>query len=215
MRTLLRLLSTLALSIFLFGPFASAARAADTGSTEAPAVSQAKDFPKKPDFSDLTPEEIQIYRHGAMSTGQRVGGGLLGTFAGFGTGHIVYGMYGSKGWIFTVGEAASLGMAVGGAVLGISGCSTAVFEQSGSGNCGGGLALYFVGSLTYIGFRIWEIIDVWTIPGSYNARYRAINEKANPDSDSRSDRGVLLLPIVASNVQGTGMNYGLGLTVKF
>ena len=128
-------------------------------------------------LSRLSPEELAIYQYGEISTGSLIGGGLLGTFVGFGTGHIVYGKYGQRGWIFTVGEVGTIAMATVGAAKIITSC---LFDGSSSG-CSTGSGLFILGGVGFFGFRLWELIDVWTIPGSHNDRYRSIKAFARSE----------------------------------
>ena len=159
---------------------------------------------KKSDLDGLTTDEIEIYQHGEIGTGSLVGGGLLGTFVGFGTGHIVYGKYASKGWIFTLGEAVSLGIVVAGAVSTLTNCSFG--DKNG---CSKGSGLMTFGSFAFLGFRIWEIIDVWTIPGFHNSKYRAIKARVDGTADSEFH----LAPLVVSN--GARSGYGLQAALTF
>ncbi len=80
-------------------------------------------------------------------------GGLVGTFFGFGVGHAVIGEYGNMGWVFTVGELAGIGLMTGGYYLGISGDES--FPKAG-------LGMILGGCLVTLGFRIWEIVDIWS-----------------------------------------------------
>jgi len=156
-------------------------------------------------LSNLTTEEIKTYQYGEISTGALIGGGLLGTFVGFGTGHIVYGKYTSKGWIFTVSELASM-LAL---VYGASQVTTCLLFIPGS-DCAGGVAWYSVGAMGYVGFHLWEIIDVWTIPGSHNRDYRAIKSRLGIKELSRS---IYLTPHFSSEVRN-GTQIGLSLSLR-
>lgn len=127
----------------------------------------------------LSEDERRILDIGLISDTRYIIGGILGTYPiGLGLGHAVQGRYMDRGWIFTVGELASL------AVL-ISGLSSSLsdsFEgrESSSGN--GALVLGLIG---YVGFRVFEIIDVWATPIEHNRRYRAI--KARQDTTAQMD----------------------------
>jgi hypothetical protein len=79
---------------------------------------------------------------------QYVGGGLVGTFLGYGTGHAIQERYLYKGLIFTLGEFGTLW--TGGHCF-VSGCPDGLFFASLAG---------------YFGLRIWEIVDVWMISSS-------------------------------------------------
>jgi hypothetical protein len=129
--------------------------------------------PKQENLSSLTTDEIKIFQYGEISTGSLIGGGLLGTFIGFGTGHIVYGKYTSRGWMFTLGEFAALGIAAAGASKSVIDCTL-----SNANGCSNGFGLFIFGAVSFYALRIFEIIDVWTLPGVHNREFRAIQEKA-------------------------------------
>lgn len=97
-----------------------------------------------------------------MSTGQYVVGGVLGTYPGLGIGHAVQGRWKEKGWIFTTGEL------VGGVMVGI-GAGECLGDAAGDAlagqkttNCDSNLLA--AGAITFLVFKVWEIIDVWVEP---------------------------------------------------
>lgn len=128
------------------------------------------------DGSSLTPDEQSLLERGEYERRELVGGGVLGTIVGFGTGHIVQGRYGKRGWMFTAGEAGSLSATA----LGLAICGATDDEDDVEffsnldcmlGVVSGGLAIFS-------GFRIWEIVDVWAVPARHNERVRALKAKA-------------------------------------
>jgi len=161
---------------------------------------------KRPDLSQLTTEEIRTYQYGEISTGSLIGGGLLGTFVGLGFGHIVYGEYGSKGWIFTVSELGSLGIMTAGLSQAAAGCTLL-----NTSSCSNGLGLYTFGAFAYFGLRIWEIVDVWTLPSRHNGEYRAIQSKLGI---SRARTEWQVLPMIGPAAGGRS-TYGLSLAMTF
>ncbi len=120
----------------------------------------------------FTPQEYEILRKGEISEGRYVGGGLLGTVVGYGIGHAVQGRWSDKGWIFTVGELASVSVIV----ITATSCIAADLEgRAREDRCMAAL----VGSLVaYTGFRIWEIIDLWAAPPNHNRRVRELRYRA-------------------------------------
>lgn len=83
-----------------------------------------------------------------VSRAQYIAGGVLGTLMGIGIGHAIQGRYMENGWLFTatqLGSAFSLG----------------VFAGQGNEVWTG------LSAITLIGFRIWELIDVWWLPSSH------------------------------------------------
>lgn len=159
-------------------------------------------------FSELTPDQIRIYQYGEISKDSLVGGGLLGTVVGLGTGHIVYGEYSRKGWIFTVGEMSTLAIATGGLTAGVTGCFTASSDR-----CSSGIGLSLLGATAFFGLRLWEIIDVWTLPGNHNSEYRAIKEKVDAPV-RRASRVGMILPIISPE-HNQSTKWGLKFTMPF
>jgi hypothetical protein len=120
----------------------------------------------------LTVDERELLARGEISSGQHVGGGLVGTFVGFGIGHAVQGRYIDRGWIFTLGELASMGALV----AGVSSCLQDSISSRGSRSCDD---TFIIGGLVgLLGFRIWEIVDVWGGPAWHNERVRELRERA-------------------------------------
>lgn len=93
-----------------------------------------------------------------------VAGGITGSLLGFGIGHAIQGRYKEKGWIFTVADTLALGTIIGGAAAATTKMGTGVVR---SGDPKMKDALPFVGitalgAALYTGFRIWEIVDLWS-----------------------------------------------------
>ncbi len=91
-----------------------------------------------------------IFDKGPMITkGQYIGGGVLGTIIGFGTGHIVQNRWEEIGWVFTAAELAGFSLMV---------TSWAIGPGSARD------ALGITGYLIWSGFKVWEIVDIWGEP---------------------------------------------------
>lgn len=139
--------------------------------------------------AQVNTEDQEILSAGRISTGRYVGGGITGTLLGFGIGHGVvgHGFYPKRGWVFTVSEL------VGGLTM-VSGFASCHgdFWSWGSDfyvgkNCSSGqkTAMAF-GALIYYGFRIWEIVDIWTSPLDHNDRYDELKGPRHSDKTSTS-----------------------------
>ena len=74
---------------------------------------------------------------------------------------------------------------------------------SGSSGCGGAVA----GIYAFIGFRIWEIIDVWTGVPKYHSKQDYILNTLNINKKETSFH---LVPIINEN-----NNFGLGIAARF
>ena len=96
--------------------------------------------------------ELQPATTAGMHPVQYVGGGVVGTFVGFGLGHLVQGRWLERGWIFSVAEPPL--MVLGAAALFANSAHTGKSEPNG-------LAIF---GAAFVGMRIWEAVDVWYTP---------------------------------------------------
>lgn len=156
--------------------------------------------------SRTSDRDFEIVQRGLYSQGEIVGGGLLGTVVGFGTGHLAQRRWRDTGWIFTVGESASIIALVGG----VAACSTADDdddEEDGlrlfSESAGCVVAVGAVTAVTFVAFRVAELIEVWAHPQIHNKRFRKIEEE-------RARQAVQWSPYVAPHEAG-GASFGIGL----
>lgn len=144
----------------------------------------------------LSEEDRRALQIGEISTTAYVVGGIIGTYpVGLGIGHAIQGRYLDKGWIFTVGELGSVALLV----AGVGDCYSAAL--GGYTKCNSGLT--WLGLMGYVGFRIWEIIDVWAAPPEINRRYREIK--------GRTGSQVSLSPLLTATHDGAV----LGLKMTF
>jgi hypothetical protein len=94
-----------------------------------------------------------------VPTGKYITGGIIGSAVGLGIGHAIQDRYHDKGLIFTATEAAGLTAVL----LGASQCKT---ETDSLGvkktNCDSGMSTMLVGYGVFLGFHIWEVVDIWT-----------------------------------------------------
>lgn len=144
----------------------------------------------------LDEDDRRVLRIGEISTTAYVIGGIVGTYPiGLGVGHAIQGRYMDKGWIFTVGELGSLAVAV----AGVGSCWDSATSTSRS--CNGGML--FLGAMGFIGFRLWEIIDVWAAPPEINRRYRELKLRMEP----RVSFSPLIMPTKDGAVLGLEMTF--------
>jgi hypothetical protein len=154
-------------------------------------------------YEDLTQEEKEILARGEITSTPYVIGGLLGIWPGFGIGHAVQGRYSEKGWIFTVGELGAITIIAIGIGQSATSCSTYYGTCSTSNN---GASAILVGVVGYVGLRIWEIVDVWATPPSFNNRYRDLRNRVNDGREAS-------LSLLVVNMQKD--TPGLGLQLRF
>lgn len=155
---------------------------------------------------NLTDNDKKVLEVGEISTARYVTGGILGTYPiGFGVGHAIQGRWTQGGWIFTAGELGSLAAVVGG----IAGCVDNTFRND---HCSGlESTLIVTGIIGFVGFRIWEIVDVWAAPPGMNKKYNELKnyiekEPAKPEPKTSLD----LVPIMKQ-----GFGNGVALRLNF
>tara|TARA_R110002073_G_scaffold257750_5_gene420626 strand:- start:17577 stop:18206 length:630 start_codon:yes stop_codon:yes gene_type:complete len=138
-------------------------------SPQQPAAYYNGGYSQLPNLQLLTTEELDIYRRGEISPLETIGGGLVSAWAGFGLGHAVQGRYSDVGWMFTLGEVASLGVAVLGAIQ--------VGQRGNSQRFDNADTMLLAGVLSYGVLRVWEFVDTLAGPSAHNRRYRALRSK--------------------------------------
>lgn len=89
-----------------------------------------------------------------------IAGGVVGTVIGLGIGQAINGNYTNSGWVFTLTEAPSLGMLIAGAMIYRMGAPYLTYDQAYNL----GIGLLIPGVLLFAGFRIWDIVDLWSMP---------------------------------------------------
>jgi hypothetical protein len=120
--------------------------------------------------AQLTPEEHELLLDGEISDGAHIGGGIASIFIGFGAGQAIQGRWSDTGWIFTLGESASIALLIAGA---IRIADDDIGDNDNDDESTGGTML--VGGLIgYFGFRIWDIVDAFGGPPEHNRKVRAL-----------------------------------------
>jgi len=149
----------------------------------------------RPMQAQLTLDEQYLLEKGYISDGQYVGGGIASIFLAFGIGQAIQGRWSDRGWIFTVGEVASITAMMYG-IFKMAECAyNCDTERAGTWAIGGALAM--------TGFRIWEIIDAWVVPPLHNRRVRELH--------MRLGMPVQAMPYIAPKTDGNGIVGGLSV----
>jgi hypothetical protein len=151
-----------------------------------------------------TPEEQDLLRQGYISPLQTVAGGLISIWLGFGIGQVAEGRWHESGWIFTLGESASIVGIIGGAIS-LANCDG---NHSCSGYDSGG-ALIIVGAIAFGGFRIWEIVDAFGGPSGHNERVHELRRRYGYRDDYARITPYLARP------HGSNGGMTAGLTLRF
>jgi hypothetical protein len=125
----------------------------------------------------LTGEQADLLAQGEISIGRYITGGILAYGVGFGVGHAVQGRWSDQGWIFTVGESASM-IAI---LYGLTqvghrhGFDEDPYQDNQRDRRGRNYAL--AGIVGLVGFRIWEVVDAWAAPPFHNRKVRALKRQ--------------------------------------
>jgi hypothetical protein len=118
----------------------------------------------------LTPDEHELLQRGEIGDGAHVGGAIASLFFGFGIGQAVQGRYGDTGWIFTIGELASITALIVGVTQSVEDC----FGVDSSCNDDRGEGLIIGGLVGLVAFRVWELVDAFGGPSKHNRKVREL-----------------------------------------
>jgi hypothetical protein len=118
----------------------------------------------------LTDEERHLLEVGEISDGKHLGGGLAAVFFGFGVGQAVQGRWSDTGYIFTLGEGASVVALFYGLGRALSCDGESSCSNEGAGWMVGGL-------LAYTALHVWEIADAFVVPPRHNQRVRELRSR--------------------------------------
>jgi hypothetical protein len=150
----------------------------------------------------LSADDQELLARGPISTGEHIGGGVAALFLGFGIGHAVQGRWSDRGWIFTLGETASLGLMI----YGLTRTASCTLDATSGGSCSdSGLGWMAGGAIALTGLHIWETIDAFVAPVGHNRRFRAAELRAGRPMYST------LTPYVTPAQTGDGAIGGLSL----
>jgi hypothetical protein len=139
-------------------------------------------------------------------------GGVVAIFVGWGIGQAVEGRWHDTGWIFSLGESASLAAIIGGAI-GIVNCEGVDPAQT---SCTGGDAMsggFLIGGLIALtGFRIWEVVDAFVGPSGHNERVHELRRRYGY-RDYNYARNIT--PYMSRPQAASGDGMTAGLTLRF
>lgn len=156
---------------------------------------------------ELTKKDKTTLEIGEISTTRYIIGGVLGTYPlGLGIGHAVQGRWDEDGQIFTWGELGSIAVVIAGAI----GCVNEKTDGDDDWSCSSlDQTLIVAGAIGFVGFRIWEIVDVWAAPPFQNNKYRSLKKYINETKTPPLTKSSLdLVPVISPR-------FGQGLGLKF
>jgi hypothetical protein len=155
----------------------------------------------------LTVDEQYLLERGYISDGQHIGGGLASLFLGWGIGQAVQGRWSEKGYIFTLGEAASVGLIIWGIAGFADDNCFDCYEETDNHN--GTYGIMIAGGLVGIMvFRIWEVVDAFAGPAEHNRKLTQLRWRLGMPVP----RYTKLTPYVVPSRAGDGAVAGFSLS---
>src|SRR5688500_1571426 len=110
----------------------------------------------------LSLEDQKLLSQGEISDGAQVGGVAGNLFFGFGVGQAIQGRWGETGWIFTLGEIASITAIVVGVGQSFEDCFG--IDDTGCNDSNDGVGLIVGGLIGITVFRVWSVVDAFSGP---------------------------------------------------
>lgn len=153
----------------------------------------------------LTLDDQLLLSRGEISDAQHFGGGLAAFLIGFGVGHAIQGRWSERGWLFTLGEGASMAAMFWGVGQAVEDC----LYVDGACNDDRGVGLIVAGALGLTVFRIWGTVDAISGPADHNRRVRELRMRLGypPPAEYYSR----VVPYVAPARRGDGAIGGVSL----
>jgi hypothetical protein len=152
----------------------------------------------------LSPEDQDLLSQGEITDGQHIGGGLASVFLGWGIGQAIQGRWSETGWIFTLGEAASLTAIIYG--ISQEDCFLAIDCEGDDG--GGGEGFIIGGIVGILVFRVWEVVDAFAGPPRHNRKVRELRMRLGYPPVMYGKR---MTPFVVPPRDGAGAVAGVSL----
>ena len=193
------------ISIAIVGALVAGAQAQPGSQPYPPPQPYAPPYGYQPPMQvQLTLDEQFLLERGYISQNQHVAGGIVSLFFGFGIGQAIQGRWSEKGWIFTLGEAATGTLFVYGMVDLLGNCFEGCSEQRERR----GVTLMLGGLIGMTVFRVWEVVDAFAGPPAHNRRLRDLHMRLGMPVPMYTR----LSPYVAPPRDGDGAVAGLSLT---
>ena len=154
----------------------------------------------------LTVDEQYLLDRGYISDGAHIGGGLASLFLGWGIGQAVQGRWSEKGYIFTLGEAASVGLIIWGVVGAVDESCFDCYESNNDHDATYGVMIAG-GVIGIMVFRIWEVVDAFAGPAEHNRKVTQLRYRLGMPVP----RYTQLTPYVVPSRAGDGAVAGFSL----
>lgn len=127
----------------------------------------------------LTPEEQKLLSEGEISLGQHAGGVAANWFFGFGIGQAIQGRWSDTGWMFALGEAAGITVAIVGVTQLCFDCEGEDVSNDGAGT------MIAVGLIGYMVTHVWSIVDAAIGPANHNGKVRTLKRRLGIPLEAR------------------------------
>ena len=138
---------------------------------------------KAVNLEQLNSEEQKAYLDGKYDTTDRVVAPAMAWFLGFGTGQAALGVYGDRGWYFTLADSVGFVMMI-----------TGLFSCEANRNCSPP-ATTALGVGVFVGSRVWQFVDSITYPIEQNKRYEMIKQKLKNPEKAKAKVSYFIAPI--------------------
>jgi hypothetical protein len=125
----------------------------------------------------LSPDDQALLAQGEISDARWLTGGFLAVFVSFGVGQAVQGRWSERGWIFTVGETASVAAVIAGVVDGVVGSNSGPPDVANGRANETAINLISIGVLGFAVFYLSGVIDAFAAPPIHNAHVRRLRSR--------------------------------------
>lgn len=141
----------------------------------------------------LSAEDAELLESGEISDGEHIGGGIAAITIGLGVGQAIQGRWHETGWIFTVGELATITIATIG--IGETFHDCPIFGDQSRCGSSNGPGLFLGGMFGYAAVHIWGIVDAFAAPPAHNRRLHELRRRLGvPDPQPAYALTPYLLP---------------------
>lgn len=122
----------------------------------------------------ITADEVTILAKGEIEVGPHILGVASSYLIGFGSGQAIQGRWSDTGWIFTVGEVASV-VAIIASIDQWADDDCAYYDDDCDDDEVPGLLI--AGAVGWVAFRVWGMVDAVAGPISHNRKFRRVQQK--------------------------------------
>lgn len=148
-------------------------------------------LPSPATYVPLSSVDQTLLDDGEISDGEQLGGAAAALVVGFGAGQAIQRRWHTTGWIFTLGDSASMALVLYGFGDAVTSCvSSGSLFTAGCGHHGNNVMIAGMAALG--GLRLWQTLDALFAPVAHNRHVRALRAQhglAPYVSSARGTRG--------------------------